>query len=83
MPTVHGMSLSGNCYKACLLLNQLGRLCAWIETDTTPGQTRTPEFLSLNSAGKVAPAGMRGRAGVVRVRGNPVLAGRKYALPAG
>lgn len=53
MPTVHGMSLSGNCYKACLLLNQLGRPCAWIETDTTPGQTRTPEFLSLNSAGKV------------------------------
>ena len=53
MPTVHGMSLSGNCYKACLLLNQLGRPCAWIETDTTLGKTRTPEFLCLNPAGKV------------------------------
>ena len=53
MLTVYGMSLSGNCHKVRLLLNQLGRSCVWIETDTTQGQTRTPEFLSLNPAGKV------------------------------
>lgn len=53
MLTGHGMSLSGNCHKVHLPLNQLGRSCVWIETDMTQGQTRTPEFLSLNPAGKV------------------------------
>ena len=47
------MSLSGNCHKVRLPLNQLGRSCVWIETDTTLGKTRTPEFLCLNPAGKV------------------------------
>lgn len=57
MPTVHGMSLSGNCYKACLLLNQLGWSCVWIETDTTQGQTRTPKFLSPEPCRQGAAAG--------------------------
>ena len=51
--TIHGMSTSGNCHKVRLPLNQLGRSCVWIETDTTLGKTRTPEFLCLNPAGKV------------------------------
>ena len=46
------MSLSGNCHKVRLPLNQLGRSCVWIETDMTQGKTRTPEFLCLNPAGK-------------------------------
>jgi glutathione S-transferase len=53
MLTVHGMQASGNCYKLQLLLAQLGREHAWVEVDSTSGQTRTPEFLALNPNGKV------------------------------
>ena len=53
MLTVHGMAASGNCYKLQLLLAQLGREYAWVEVDSTRGQTRTPEFLALNPNGKV------------------------------
>jgi glutathione S-transferase len=53
MLTVHGMKASGNCYKLQLLLAQLGREYAWIEVDSTAGQTRTPQFLALNPNGKV------------------------------
>ena len=51
--TVHGMKASGNCYKLQLLLAQLGRDYAWVEVDSTRGQTRTPGFLALNPNGKV------------------------------
>lgn len=51
--TVHGMSLSGNCYKVKLLLEQLGSPYRWIEVDSVHGQTRTPEYLALNPNGKV------------------------------
>ena len=53
MLTIHGMAASGNCYKLQLLLAQLGREYAWVEVDSTSGQTRTPEFLALNPNGKV------------------------------
>jgi glutathione S-transferase len=36
-----------------LLLDMLGRPYRWIETVTTEGATRTPEFLALNPNGKV------------------------------
>lgn len=53
MYTVHGMSLSGNCYKVRLLLEQLGQAYDWIEVDVINGGTRTPEFLALNPNGGV------------------------------
>jgi glutathione S-transferase len=53
MLTIHGMKASGNCYKLQLLLAQLGREHAWVEVDSTSGQTRTPQFLALNPNGKV------------------------------
>jgi len=53
MITVYGMQASGNCYKIQLLLAHLGQPCRWVETDSTTGQTRTPEFLAKNSNGKV------------------------------
>lgn len=52
-PTVHGMSLSGNCYKVRLLLELLGRPYRWRELTLAEGETHTPEFLALNPAGKV------------------------------
>ena len=53
MITVYGYSPSGNCHKVKLLLEQLGRPYQWIETDSSRGATRTPEFLALNPNGKV------------------------------
>ncbi|MES5815309.1 glutathione S-transferase family protein [Pseudoxanthomonas sp. Soil82] len=51
--TVYGMSMSGNCYKLRLLLEQLGRDYRWIEVDSARGETRTPEFLARNPNGRV------------------------------
>ncbi|KAF1697746.1 glutathione S-transferase family protein [Pseudoxanthomonas koreensis] len=53
MITVHGMSMSGNCYKVRLLLEQLGREYRWNEVDAPRGATRTPEFLAKNPNGRV------------------------------
>jgi glutathione S-transferase len=50
---VHGFSPSGNCHKVRLLLEQLGREYRWIETDSSKGATRTPEYLARNPNGKV------------------------------
>ncbi len=53
MITVYGMSMSGNCYKLRLLLEQLGRDYRWIEVDSARGETRTPAFLARNPNGRV------------------------------
>ena len=43
--TVHGMSVSGNCHKVRLLLEQLGSRYRWVEVDSAHGQTHTPSSL--------------------------------------
>jgi glutathione S-transferase len=54
MPTVYGMSSSGNCYKVRLLLEQLGAPYDWRETDIMKAETRTPAYLrDVNANGKV------------------------------
>lgn len=53
MYTVFGTSTSGNCYKVKLLLTQLDLPFEWREIDTLKQETRSPEFLALNPAGKV------------------------------
>lgn len=53
MITVYGMSVSGNCHKLRLLLEQLGREYRWVEVDSAHGETRTPEYLAKNPNGKV------------------------------
>jgi glutathione S-transferase len=53
MIRVHGMSVSGNCYKPRLLLEQLRREYEWIEVDSARGATRTPDYLAKNPNGKV------------------------------
>ena len=50
---VYGMSVSGNCYKVKLLLEQLGKKYEWHEVNSVKGETRTPEFLAINSNGRV------------------------------
>ncbi|MGE8258223.1 MAG: glutathione S-transferase family protein [Stenotrophomonas sp.] len=51
--TVHGMSVSGNCHKVRMLLEQLGSRYRWVEVDSAHGQTHSPEFLALNPNAKV------------------------------
>jgi glutathione S-transferase len=53
MYKVFGTSLSGNCYKVKLLLNQLGTDFQWQEVDILQGKTQTAEFLEMNPNGKV------------------------------
>ena len=50
---VHGYSVSGNCHKVRLLLEQLGRAYEWIEVDSSRGETRTPAYLAKNPNGRV------------------------------
>ena len=53
MYRLYEMSGSGNCYKARLLLNQLGIDYQRIPTNILNGESRTKEFLSQNANGKV------------------------------
>lgn len=53
MITVYGYSVSGNCHKLRLLLEQLGREYRWIEIDSSKGESRTPEYLAKNPNGRV------------------------------
>lgn len=71
MIAIHGYSPSGNCHKLRLLLEQLGRPYRWVETDSSRGQTRTPEYLALNPNGKV-PILVR-EDGAVLVESNAIL----------
>lgn len=52
-PTLYDNIDSGNCYKARLTLALTGTDYHQIEIDTETGQTRTPEFFSLNPDGRV------------------------------
>lgn len=53
MIAVYGYSVSGNCHKLRLLLEQLGREYRWVEVDSSKGETRTPEYLAKNPNGRV------------------------------
>ena len=53
MITVYGYSVSGNCHKLRLLLEQLGQEYRWVEVDSSQGGTRTPEYLAKNPNGRV------------------------------
>lgn len=51
--TVYGYSVSGNCHKLRLLLEQLGRQYRWVEIDSSKGESRTVEYLAKNPNGRV------------------------------
>jgi glutathione S-transferase len=53
MTTVYGFSVSGNCHKVRLLLDQLEQPYRWVEVDSAAGETHTPEFLARNPNAKV------------------------------
>ncbi len=50
---IYGDSRSGNCYKIQLLCAEMGVDYDWEEVDIIAGDTRTPQFLAMNSNGKI------------------------------
>ena len=50
---VYGDSVSGNCYKVQLLCAELELEYDWHEVDILAGDTRTPQFLSMNANGRI------------------------------
>ena len=50
---IFGDTNSGNCLKVKWVCDRLRLPYRWIDIDTMKGETRTPEFLKLNSAGQV------------------------------
>ena len=50
---IYGDSISGNCLKVKWVADYLGLSYQWIETDILKGETRTVEYLRMNSAGQV------------------------------
>ena len=53
MIQLYGHELSGNCYKAKLMLSLLGLDYEWMTVDLLKGAQNQPEFLTLNPFGQV------------------------------
>ena len=53
MMKIYGDSKSGNCLKVKWVCDRLALAYDWIEVDTLKRETRTAQFLKLNSAGQV------------------------------
>lgn len=53
MIQLYGHELSGNSYKAKLMLSLLGLDYEWLKVDLMAGAHKSPEFLSLNPFGQV------------------------------
>jgi glutathione S-transferase len=85
MPTVYGMAVSGNCWKARIILELTGQPVAWIEVDGNAGATRAPAFLAINPAGKVPVVVLED--GTVITESNAILAhfaeGTRWLPPPG
>jgi len=50
---IYGDMNSGNCLKVKSVCDRLALRYTWIAIDTLKGESRTPQFLKLNSAGQV------------------------------
>jgi len=50
---IHGDAKSGNCLKVKWVCDRLALPYAWVSVDMLKRETRTPQFLALNSAGQV------------------------------
>jgi glutathione S-transferase len=50
---IYGDSNSGNCLKVKWICDRLALPYSWVAVDTMKRETRTPQFLALNSAGQV------------------------------
>jgi len=50
---LYGDLRSGNCYKAWLLARWLELPLEWVVVDIAAGETQTPDFLAMNTNGKI------------------------------
>ncbi|MGC2809240.1 MAG: glutathione S-transferase family protein [Bradyrhizobium sp.] len=50
---IYGDTNSGNCLKVKWVCDVLALPYTWVEMNTLKGETRTPQFLKLNSAGQI------------------------------
>jgi glutathione S-transferase len=50
---IYGDTNSGNCLKVKWVCDSLGLSYTWIPVDIIKQESRTPQFLKLNSAGQV------------------------------
>ena len=50
---IFGDSISGNCLKVKWTADHLSLPYEWVETSVLTGETRTPDFLTMNPAGQV------------------------------
>jgi glutathione S-transferase len=50
---IYGDTNSGNCLKVKWVCDRLGLSYTWIPVDIIKQESRTPQFLKLNSAGQV------------------------------
>jgi glutathione S-transferase len=53
MLKIYGHLTSGNCYKIYLALTQLNLPFEWVNVDAVKRETRHPDFLAKNPAGKI------------------------------
>ena len=53
MMKIYGDSNSGNCLKVKYTTDYLGLSYEWVPVDITQGESRTPDFLSINPQGQV------------------------------
>jgi glutathione S-transferase len=53
MHILYGNSTSGNCWKPAMMLHARGLPFRWVEVDILRGESRTPDFLTLNPNGRV------------------------------
>jgi glutathione S-transferase len=56
MLTIYGNLQSGNCWKGKWVADKLGVPNRWVEIDIFKGESRTPEFLTINPSGQVPAA---------------------------
>src|SRR4026207_2076000 len=68
---VYGDTSSGNCLKVKWVCDHLALPYSWIAVDTLKGETRTAEFLKLNSAGQVPAGGLH--AGRTLAQSNAII----------
>jgi glutathione S-transferase len=62
--TIYGDRISGNCLKVKWVCERLRIPFVWKDVDIMKGESRTPEFLAMNTAGQVPV--------IVREDGNPL-----------
>ncbi len=77
MIKLYGHEISGNCYKARLLLSLLNLEYEWVRVDLIKGEHKSPEYLAMNPFGQV-PLLVDGETQLADAQAILVYLARKY-----